>query len=166
MQILRKVLITLGLGLFLFVPAQAGFLKASVNLGGGYMWSDSIRHRFAAKSGVSFHASIHIQPPGPFILAPFYDVSFSSPVFNMLGGSLLYTVEMRDFKTHILFVGPSIGVVASDGVSQRFIGGEVGYKFPIGEKMGLIGRIKYLQDNNDVVDGFSGHIGITFKLVE
>ena len=85
-------------------------------------------------------------------------------MMHTLGTSLNYAISMRDVETHKLFFGPSIGLVLSDGTSGRFIGGELGYKFPIGEKLGLFARIKFLEDQNDVVSGLSGHIGATFKL--
>ena len=164
MKVLRKIFLVLGL-VMVVGPANAAFMDG-VNVGGGFMWSDSIRQRFESAGGLSLHVSTHITPPGPFVLAPFYDVSFSSPLMNLLGVSLLYTIGMRDFETHILFFGPSVGLVASDGESHRFIGGEVGYKFPMGESMGLFGRVKYVLDQHDVVDGMSGHIGVTFKLFQ
>ncbi len=162
MRILRNFCLVLcalpGMG-----TAHAAFID-SVNLGGGFMWNDSVRPRFESAGGLTLHASIHIAPPGPFILAPFYDVSFASPVMHAWGVGLNYTVGMRDFETHKLFFGPNIGVVIADGESERFIGGALGYKFPVGEKLGLFARIKYIEDQNDVVSGFSGHIGVTFKI--
>ena len=145
--------------------ADAAFIDG-VNLGGGFMWNDSIRPRFDPAGGIALHSSVHLNLPGPLILAPFYDVSFASPVMQTLGLSLNYAVGMRDFESHKLFFGPSIGLVLSDGASERFIGGELGYKFPIGEKLGLFARIKFVEDQNDVVSGFSGHIGATFKLFQ
>ncbi len=143
--------------------ANAAFIDG-VNLGGGFMWNDSIRPRFESAGGIALHASVHANLPGPFIFAPFYDISFASPMMHTLGASLNYAIGMRDFETHKLFFGPSIGFVLSDGFSGRFIGGELGYKFPIGGKLGLFVRIKFLEDENDIVSGFSGHIGATFKL--
>ncbi len=143
--------------------ADAAFIDG-VNLGGGFMWNDSIRPRFDSAGGIALHASIHVNLPGPFIFAPFYDISFASPMMQTLGTSLNYAIGMRDFESHKLFFGPSIGRVISDGTSGRFIGGELGYKFPIGEKLGLFARIKFVEDQNDVVSGFSGHIGASFKL--
>ena len=143
--------------------ADAAFIDG-VNLGGGFMWNDSIRQRFESAGGIALHASVHVNLPGPFILAPFYDISFASPMMQTLGTSLNYAISMRDVETHKLFFGPSIGLVLSDGTSGRFIGGELGYKFPIGEKLGLFARIKFVEDQNDVVSGLSGHIGATFKL--
>ena len=145
--------------------ADAAFIDG-VNLGGGFMWNDSVRPRFDSGGGIALHASVHLNLPGPFIFAPFYDISFASPMMQTLGTSLNYAIGMRDFETHKLFFGPSIGLVLSDGVSERFIGGELGYKFPIGEKLGLFARIKFVEDQNDVVSGFSGHIGATFKLFQ
>ena len=142
---------------------DAAFIDG-VNLGGGFMWNDSIRQRFESAGGIALHASVHANLPGPFILAPFYDISFASPMMHTLGTSLNYAISMRDVETHKLFFGPSIGLVLSDGTSGRFIGGELGYKFPIGKKLGLFARIKFLEDQNDVVSGLSGHIGATFKL--
>ena len=146
--------------------ADAAFIDG-VNLGGGFMWNDSKLQRFESAGGIALHASVHANLPGPFILAPFYDISFASPMMHILGTSLNYAIGMRDFETHKLFFGPSIGFVLSYGRTERFIGGELGYKFPIGEKLGLFARIKYVEDQedeNDVVSGFSGHIGATFKL--
>lgn len=145
--------------------AHAAFIDG-VNLGGGFMWNDSVRPRFESAGGIALHASVHVNLPGPFIFAPFYDISFASPMMQTLGTSLNYAIGMRDFETHKLFFGPSIGIVLSDGVSERFIGGELGYKFPIGEKLGIFVRIKFVEDQNDVVSGFSGHIGATFKLFQ
>ena len=142
---------------------DAAFIDG-VNLGGGFMWNDSVRQRFESAGGIALHTSVHFNLPGPFIFAPFYDISFASPMMQTLGTSLNYAIGMRDFETHKLFFGPSIGLVLSDGTSERFIGGELGYKFPIGEKLGLFARIKFVEDQNDVVSGFSGHIGATFKL--
>ena len=143
--------------------ADAAFIDG-VNLGGGFMWNDSVRQRFESAGGIALHTSVHLNLPGPFIFAPFYDISFASPMMQTLGASLNYAIGMRDFETHKLFFGPSIGLVLSDGTSERFIGGELGYKFPIGEKLGLFARIKFVEDQNDVISGFSGHIGATFKL--
>lgn len=153
------------LALCAFFPCtgSAAFIDG-VNLGGGFMWNDSVRLKFASAGGITLHASVHLKPPGPFILTPFYDVSFASPAMHVLGAGLNYTVGMRDFEAHKLFVGPIIGRVISAGESQGFIGGELGYKFPIGEKLGLFARVKYLEDQNDMVSGFSGHLGATFKL--
>ncbi len=145
--------------------ADAAFIDG-VNLGGGFMWNDSIRPRFDSAGGIALHTSVHVNLPGSFIFAPFYDISFASPMMHTLGTSLNYAIGMRDFETHKLFFGPSIGLVLSDGASERFIGGELGYKFPIGEKLGLFARIKFVEDQNDVVSGFSGHIGATFKLFQ
>lgn len=145
--------------------AHAAFIDG-VNLGGGFMWNDSVRPRFESAGGIALHASVHVNLPGPFIFAPFYDISFASPMMQTLGTSLNYAIGMRDFETHKLFLGPSIGIVLSDGVSERFIGGELGYKFPIGEKLGIFVRIKFVEDQNDVVSGFSGHIGATFKIFQ
>lgn len=143
--------------------ADAAFIDG-VNLGGGFMWNGSIRPRFDSAGGIALHTSVHVNLPGSFIFAPFYDISFASPMMHTLGTSLNYAIGMRDFETHKLFFGPSIGFVLSDGASERFIGGELGYKFPIGEKLGLFARIKFVEDQNDVISGFSGHIGATFKL--
>ncbi len=143
--------------------ADAAFIDG-VNLGGGFMWNDSTRQRFDLAGGIALHTSVHVNLPGPFIFAPFYDISFASPMMHTLGTSLNYAIGMRDVETHKLFFGPSIGLVLSDGTYGRFIGGELGYKFPIGEKLGLFARIKFVEDQNDVVSGFSGHIGATFKL--
>ena len=142
--------------------ADAAFIDG-VNLGGGFMWNDSVRPRFESAGGIALHTSVHFNLPGPFIFAPFYDISFASPMMQTLGISLNYAIGMRDFETHKLFFGPSIGLVLSDGTSERFIGGELGYKFPIGEKLGLFARIKFVEDQNDVVSGFSGHIGVAFR---
>ena len=142
--------------------ADAAFIDG-INLGGGFMWNGSTRPRFESAGGIALHASIHVKPPGPFMLTPFYDISFASPMMQTLGASLNYVIGMRDFETHKLFFGPSIGLVLSDGESERFIGGELGYKFPIGEKLGLFTRIKYVEDQNDVISGFSGHIGVVFR---
>ncbi len=142
--------------------ADAAFIDG-VNLGGGFMWNDSVRPRFESAGGIALHASVHLNLPGPFIFAPFYDISFASPMMQTLGTSLNYAIGMRDFESHKLFFGPSIGLVLSDGTSERFIGGELGYKFPIGEKLGLFARIKFVEDQNDVISGFSGHIGVAFR---
>ena len=152
------IVLSLGMG-----TANAAFID-SVNLGGGFMWNDSIRPKFESAGGLTLHASVHLKPPGPFIVTPFYDVSFASPAMHVLGAGLNYTVGMRDFEAHKLFFGPTIGMVMSAGESQRVIGGELGYKFPIGEKLGLFARIKYVEGENNVVSGFSGHLGVTFKL--
>ncbi len=147
--------------------ADAAFIDG-VNLGGGFMWNGSTRPRFDSAGGITLHTSIHVNLPGPFIFAPFYDISFASPMMQTLGTSLNYEIGMRDFETHKLFMGPSIGFVLSDGETERFIGGELGYKFPIGKKLGLFARIKFVEDlneaRNQVFSGFSGHIGATFKL--
>ena len=145
--------------------ADAAFIDG-VNLGGGFMWNDSVRPRFDSADGIALHASVLFNLPGPFIFAPFYDISFASPMMQTLGMSLNYAIGMRDFESHKLFFGPSIGYVLSDGASERFIGGELGYKFPIGKKLGLFARIKFVEDQNDVISGFSGHIGATFKLFQ
>ena len=150
--------------------ADAAFIDG-VNLGGGFMWNDSVRPSFDSAGGIALHTSVHLNLPGPFIFAPFYDISFASPMMQTLGASLNYAIGMRDFESHKLFFGPSIGLVLStddknDSVSERFIGGELGYKFPIGEKLGLFARIKFVEDQNDVISGFSGHIGATFKLFQ
>jgi len=165
MQVVRRFCFMLGVLLLLMGTSNAGLIE-SVNVGAGFMWNDSIRQRFESAGGISLHTSVHVKPPGPFMLTPFYDVNFASPFMQMLGVGLNYRVSMRDFETHILFFGPNIGIVLSDGVSQRFIGGEVGYKFPIGEKLGLFSRVKYIEDQNDVVSGFSGHVGVVFKLFQ
>ena len=168
MKILKKICLALcilssGMG-----TTDAAFIDG-VNLGGGFMWNGSTRPSFESAGGIALHASVHLNLPGPFIFAPFYDISFASPMMHILGTSLNYAIGMRDFESHKLFFGPSIGLVLStddknDSVSERFIGGELGYKFPIGEKLGLFARIKFVEDQNDVVSGFSGHIGATFKL--
>ena len=170
MKILKSVCLALcvlssGMG-----TADAAFIDG-VNLGGGFMWNGSTRPHFDSSGGVTLHASIHLNLPGPFIFAPFYDISFASPIMQTLGTSLNYEIGMRDFETHKLFFGPSIGLVLStndknDSVSERFIGGELGYKFPIGKKLGLFARIKFVEDQNDIISGFSGHIGATFKLFQ
>lgn len=162
MQVVRRFCFMFGVLLLLMGTSNAGLIE-SVNLGTGFMWNDSIRQRFESAGGISLHTSVHVKPPGPFMLTPFYDVTFASPVMQMLGVGLNYTIGMRDFETHILFAGANIGVVMSDGTSQSFRGGQVGYKFPIGEKLGLFCRVKYIWDHNDVVEGLSGHIGVTFK---
>ena len=87
--------------------ADAAFIDG-VNLGGGFMWNDSIRPRFDPAGGIALHTSVHLNLPGPLILAPFYDISFASPVMQTLGLSLNYAVGMRDFESHKLFFGPSI----------------------------------------------------------
>ena len=79
MQVVRRFCFMVGV-LLLPMGTSNGALIDGVNLGGVFMWSDSIRQRFESAGGVSLHASIHIKPPGPFMLAPFYDVNFASPV--------------------------------------------------------------------------------------
>ena len=160
MKILRRFCFLLA---FFPCAGNAAFIDG-VNLGGGFMWNDSVRLKFESAGGITLHASVHLEPPGPFILTPFYDVSFASPAMHVLGAGLNYAIGMRDFEAHKLFIGPIIGQVMSAGESQSFIGGELGYKFPIGEKLGLFARIKYLEDQNDIVSGFSRHLGATFKL--
>ncbi|GEM_PF-6020893 len=165
MKVLRRVWIVFGVLLLPLATSNAAFIDG-VNVGAGFMWSDSIRERFESVGGGSLHTSVHINPPGAFMVSPFYDVSFASPVTQMLGVGLNYTVGMRDYESHILFFGGNIGVVMADGTSQRFFGLQVGYKFPLGEKFGLIGRVKAIEDQNNVVSGFSIHLGVTFKLFQ
>ncbi len=165
MKILKSVCLVLCVLFSGIGTADAAFIDG-VNIGGGFMWNDSIRPRFESAGGIALHASVHLNLPGPFIFAPFYDISFASPMMQTLGLSLNYAIGMRDFESHKLFLGPSIGIVLSDGASERFIGGELGYKFPIGEKLGLFAKIKFVEDQNDVISGFSGHIGATFKLFQ
>ncbi|MDE2699039.1 MAG: hypothetical protein OXI23_09230 [Gemmatimonadota bacterium] len=170
MKILKSFCLALCLLSANISTAHAAFIDG-VNLGGGFMWNDSVRPSFDSAGGIALHTSVHVNLPGPFIFAPFYDISFASPIMQTLGMSLNYAIGMRDFESHKLFFGPSIGLVLStddknDSVSERFIGGELGYKFPIGEKLGIFVRIKFVEDQNDVVSGFSGHIGATFKLFQ
>ena len=163
MKILKSVCLAICVLSSNIGTADAAFIDG-VNIGGGFLWNESVRPRFDSAGGIALHASVHLNLPGSFIFAPFYDISFASPMMQTLGTSLNYAIGMRDFETHKLFFGPSIGLVLSDGTSERFIGGELGYKFPIGEKLGLFARIKFVEDQNDVISGFSGYIGATFKL--
>ena len=83
--------------------AHAAFIDG-VNLGGGFMWNDSVRPRFDSAGGIALHTSVHFNLPGPFILAPFYDISFASPMMQTLGTSLNYAIGMRDFEPTSYFL--------------------------------------------------------------
>ena len=43
--------------------ADAAFIDG-VNLGGGFMWNDSIRPRFESAGGIALHTSVHANLPG------------------------------------------------------------------------------------------------------
>lgn len=151
-------------GFILSGRAQAEFFDG-VKLGTGILWSDSSRPTLDAFGG-GIHLSADFRPVQSFIVTPFGEVYAGDKVVKLAGGSLSLAIPMRDFETHILFIGGSAGFVSLGGASETFVSGHLGYKFPLNERFGLFFLGKYIQAKNNVMNSMSAQIGLTYALFQ
>lgn len=129
--------------------------------GTGLLWDFTTRSA-KQSSGVGAHISADLKPVAPVMFTPFYEVSGGTHVTQLYGMNLSYAIGMRDHETHTLFFGGGIGQAAVDGERASFISLNLGYKFPVRERLGIFVQGKYVEAKNNLVDGISGHVGVIF----
>lgn len=145
-----------------FSRADAAFFDG-VKVAPGVFWNNSILLGFNP-SGAGLHLSADFRPLTPFIFTPFYEVFAGGDTTQLLGMELNWSVSMRDYETHFLFFGGNIGKAFSKGQKAETVyGGQLGYKFPLNDRLGLFVQVKYIQSHDQVFSGVSGHIGATFR---
>lgn len=149
------------------VVALSGALRADAawfegfKFGTGVLWDFTTRSS-AESSGIGAHVSADFKPVGPFMFMPFYEVSGGKHATHIYGMNLSYAVGMRDRETHTLFFGGGMGQAALNGETRSFISLNLGYKFPVRERLGVFVLMKYIDAKNSLIDGLSGHVGVIF----